>query len=144
MNIASILKEKSRDVVYVAPTMRVTEITGVLARHDIGAVLVLDSMLQVMGIVSERDIARCLAARGEATLGMTAAQIMTSDVVMATPATTIEEALEMMSQGRFRHLPVVDGHELCGLVSIGDVVKWRISQQALEVDSLRAYVQRAD
>jgi CBS domain-containing protein len=111
-----------------------------LAEHRIGAVLVVDSAGQLLGIVSERDIVRCLAANGVRTLEMTAGQLMTRALQVAHPDTTVAEAMARMTVGRFRHLPVLDHDTLVGLISIGDVVKARIMEQEDEVDSLKAYV----
>ena len=140
MTVAAILKHKGNQVTTVAPTVSVSEVAEVLATHRIGAVLVMDRAEQLLGIVSERDIVRSLAANGARTLEMTAGQLMTRALQTATPATTVGEAMHMMTEGRFRHLPVVDHDRVVGLISIGDVVKARIMQQAQEVDSLRAYV----
>ena len=100
----------------------------------------MDRADQLLGIISERDIVRSLAANGGHTLEMTAGQLMTRALQIASPDTTVEEAMHMMTEGRFRHLPVIDHGRVAGLISIGDVVKARIMQQAHEVDSLRAYV----
>jgi CBS domain-containing protein len=140
MTVAAILKHKGNQVTTVGPTVPIAEVTEILARDRIGAVLVMDRAQRLLGIVSERDIVRSLAANGARTLVMTAAQLMTHEVQVATPDITVGEAMNMMTEGRFRHLPVVDNDRLIGLVSIGDVVKARIMQQAHEVDSLRAYV----
>ena len=140
MTVAAILKHKGYQVTAVGPTASVAEVTEILATHRIGAVLVMDRAEQLLGIVSERDIVRSLAANGARTLEMTAGQLMTRAIQTATPATTVAEAMHMMTEGRFRHLPVLDHGNVVGLISIGDVVKARIMQQAHEVDSLRAYV----
>ena len=140
MTIAAILKHKGNEVARVAPTATIAEVTQRLAAKRIGAVLVLDMADQVLGIVSERDIVGSLARHGAETLGMTAAQLMTQNLHTASPQTTVNEAMELMTRRRFRHLPVLDGTRLVGIVSIGDVVKARIDQQEHEVDSLKAYV----
>ena len=106
----------------------------------IGAVLVVDRAEQLLGIVSERDIVRSLAANGARTLEMTAGQLMTRALQVAHPETTVAEAMAKMTVGRFRHMPVMDRDALVGLISIGDVVKARIMEQEDEVDSLKAYV----
>ena len=100
----------------------------------------MDAAAQILGIVSERDIVGSLAANGASTLGMTAGELMTRAVKTASPRTTVAEAMSIMTDGRFRHLPVVEGGVLLGIISIGDVVKARIMQQEHEVDSLKAYV----
>jgi CBS domain-containing protein len=140
MTVAAILKHKGADVASVKPTTTVTELAVLLSEKKIGAVLVQDSANQLLGIVSERDVIHAIAAHGPATLTMSAAQLMTRHITTATPRTTVEEAMGMMSAGRFRHLPVLENGALVGIISIGDVVKTRINQQAHEVDSLKAYV----
>ncbi len=140
MTVAAILKQKGHEVAHVAPTATIAEVVQHLAARRIGALLVLDSAGQVLGIVSERDVVRSMAEHGGRTMEMTAAQLMTTELHVAGPGTTMAQATEMMTTGRFRHLPVMDGNHLLGIVSIGDVVKARLSQQEHEVDSLKAYV----
>lgn len=140
MTVAAILHDKGRHIVAVDPAARIAEVVATLAARRIGAAPVLDRAGQLLGIVSERDIVIALAQHGAAALDRTAAQLMTRNVSTATPATTVKEAMAMMTDGRFRHLPVMEAGMLVGIVSIGDVVKARIAQQAQDVDSLRAYV----
>lgn len=140
MTIAAILKDKGHEVASVQPSDTIADLVQVLGSRRIGAVLVIDSAKQVLGIVSERDIVRALGVHGAATLSMAADQIMTRGLKTATPRTTVAEAMSMMTVGRFRHLPVMENSALVGLISIGDVVKTRIMQQEHEVDSLRTYV----
>ena len=140
MTVAAILRHKGTHVVAVEPADRIAYVVSRLAEHRIGAVLVIDRADQLLGIVSERDIVRGLAANGARTLEMTAGQLMTRTLHVAHPGTTVAEAMTMMTIGRFRHLPVLDDGRLVGLISIGDVVKARIMQQESEVDSLKAYV----
>jgi CBS domain-containing protein len=140
MTVAAILKHKGYKVSSIEPTATVAEVVELLSSQRIGAVLVMDRAEQLLGIVSERDVVRCLAANGMRTLDMTAGQLMTRTLQVAHPATTVAEAMQMMTAGRFRHLPVLEHGVLVGLISIGDVVKARIMQQESEVDSLKAYV----
>lgn len=140
MTIAMILKHKGRDIAHATLAQTIAEVSATLAGRHIGAVLVLDSAGQLMGILSERDIVASLARHGMDTLSMTAAQLMTANPTTATPATTVQQAMEIMTSGRFRHLPVMDGGALVGVVSIGDIVKARMSDQEQEVDHLKAYV----
>lgn len=140
MTVSAILRHKGYDVARVAPTATIAEVTQMLSARRIGAVLVLDSADQLLGVVSERDIVCSLAECGPRTLERTAAQLMTRDLHIANPSTTVAQAMEMMTVGRFRHLPVMEGDRLLGVVSIGDIVKARLSQQEQEVDSLKAYV----
>jgi CBS domain-containing protein len=138
--IAAILKHKGYQVTTIDPTAKIEHVVAVLAEHRIGAVLVMDRAEQLLGIVSERDIVRSLAANGTRTLEMTAGQLMTRALQVARPETTVAEAMTRMTVGRFRHMPVMDRDVLVGLISIGDVVKARIMEQESEVDSLKAYV----
>jgi CBS domain-containing protein len=138
--IAAILKHKGYQVTTIDPTAKIEHVVAVLAEHRIGAVLVMDRAEQLLGIVSERDIVRSLAANGARTLEMTAGQLMTRALQVARPETTVAEAMTRMTVGRFRHMPVMDRDALVGLISIGDVVKARIMEQESEVDSLKAYV----
>jgi CBS domain-containing protein len=140
MSVASILRHKGHHVTSVSPKAGVDELARTLSDHRIGAVLVQDSAGQVLGIVSERDIVRALATDGAAALGKTAAQLMTGVLYTVSPQTTVAEAMARMTDSRVRHLPVLEGGDLVGMISIGDVVKARIDQQASEVDSLTAYV----
>jgi CBS domain-containing protein len=138
--VAAILKHKGYQVSTVDPTALVPEIAQVLSDRRIGAVLVMDSAEQMLGIVSERDIVRSLAANGVHTMEMTAGQLMTRAVQVAHPDSTVDQAMQIMTKGRFRHLPVMDHDTLIGLISIGDVVKARIMHQDTVVESLTAYV----
>ncbi len=140
MTIAAILRHKGHDIAAVAPVAKIPEIARTLAEWRIGAVLVRDSAGQLLGIVSERDVVRAIARDGGACLEMTAAQLMTRLLHTVAPSASTEEALQMMTMGRVRHLPVLDHDDLVGLVSIGDVVKAQLDAQAQEVDSLKAYV----
>jgi CBS domain-containing protein len=138
--VAAILKHKGYQVSTVDPTALVSEISQVLSDRRIGAVLVMDNAEQMLGVVSERDIVRSLAANGARTLEMTAGQLMTRTVQVAHPETTVDQAMQIMTKGRFRHLPVLDRDTLIGLISIGDVVKAKIMHQDTVVESLTAYV----
>ncbi len=138
--VAAILKHKGYQVSSVDPNTRVSDISQLLLERRIGAVLVIDNAEQLLGVVSERDIVRCLAANGARTLEMSAGQLMTRAVQVAHPDTTVNEAMQIMTAGRFRHLPVMDRDTLIGLISIGDVVKARIMYQDAVVESLTAYV----
>jgi CBS domain-containing protein len=140
MTIAAILKDKGNKVSHVAPEATIAEVAHVLAEHRIGAVVVCGLRGELLGILSERDIVRALAGHGASTLDLHAEELMTGHVTTATSHTTAQEAMQMMTAGRFRHLPVMEQGRLVGLVSIGDVVKARMMAQDCEVDSLKAYV----
>jgi CBS domain-containing protein len=139
MTLKSILKHKPAGYVAVSPDARVTDVLAVLAEKHIGAVLVTDDG-KLVGILSERDVVRSLAQNGAATLEMTAAALMTKNPSTATPDFTVTQAMELMTEKRFRHLPILENGALTGLVSIGDVVKAVIEQSQQEVETLRTYV----
>ena len=141
--IATILQHKGGHVVSVGPGEDVGAICRSLAQHRIGAVLVRDLDGTILGIVSERDVARMVAHDGAAALALTARQVMTSNVHTVTPDMAIVEALGMMTDRRIRHLPVVVEGRLVGMVSIGDLVKARIEEAEEEAQSLRAFVSAA-
>jgi CBS domain-containing protein len=114
-------------------------VVAVLAEMHIGAVLVTDNG-RLVGILSERDVVRILAQQGAATLDMPASALMTPNPSTASPDITVEQAMSLMTEGRFRHLPIIENGQLAGLVSIGDVVKAVIEQSQYEVENLRTYV----
>jgi CBS domain-containing protein len=140
MTIAAILKHKGHAIATAAPEDTVGAVCRILAEHKIGALPVLDERGHIAGMLSERDIVRALAAHGPLALEMSASQLMTRTIRTAVPATSVVQAMELMTEGRFRHLPVVEAGKLIGIVSIGDVVKARIDDAEQTVDSLRAYV----
>jgi CBS domain-containing protein len=140
MKLAAILKNKTGTPISVKRETSIADVVNVLAEKRIGAVLVMDGQDSLVGILSERDIVRSLAKQAAATLELTAGDLMTHSPTTTSPNASVADAMEIMSDGRFRHLPVMEGGKLIGLVSIGDVVKARIDQQEHEVDSLRAYV----
>src|SRR5690606_26918806 len=126
MRISDVLRGKGADVVTVKPDSDVRTLLGVLAEHGIGAVVVSVDGRSIDGIVSERDIVRALAARGASILSEPVSEIMTTEVETCGPDANIEELMRTMTQGRFRHVPVVVDGALAGIVSIGDVVKRRV------------------
>lgn len=141
MTISSIIREKGNSVVSVSASTPVQTIAEIISSKRIGAVVVLDGSGKLIGIVSERDVVKALAAEPAAVHTMLAEQIMTRAVTTATPATSIEDAMEIMDHGYFRHLPVVDGDVLVEIVSIRDLVKTQIRLQEHETNSLRSYVE---
>ena len=143
MTIAAILKSKGNDVVSVSPGTSALEIADIISSRRIGAVLVLDQAGQLAGIVSERDLVKCMAKHAGAVTTLTAADLMTSDVTTATPETSADSALSIMDHGYFRHLPVMTDGKLAGIISIRDVVKYQLMLHAQDVDDLKAYIHRA-
>jgi len=142
MTVAAILAKKGRDVVTVPADLSISEVVQILTSRRIGAVVVADSAARILGIVSERDVVRALA-RGGGALEGSVSSIMTAKVVTCTDRNTINEVMARMTEGRFRHLPVVEDGRLAGIVSIGDVVKARIEQVEREADEMRAYIAMA-
>lgn len=143
MRISDVLQYKGTDVVTVPADTDVRELLAVLAQHRIGAVVVSGDGRSVDGIVSERDIVRGLTAGGAAILSGPVSALMTSPVETCTPDMRLRQLAQAMTHGRFRHMPVVVDGELIGIVSIGDIVKSRISELEVERDSLSDYVARA-
>lgn len=142
MTVASVLKQKGNAVVTVPPAATVQEVANIITSQRIGAVVVVSAPGKLIGIVSERDVVKAIAGHASEALTMTAADIMTRDVTTATIATTMDEAMDIMDAGYFRHLPVLHDDELVGIISIRDVVKTHLQHRELEVDTLKSYVYR--
>ncbi len=140
MFVSDILSQKGGSVFTVSPATSVAQVSQQLSVRRIGSVLVLDGEGGVAGIVSERDLVRALASHGAKALELEATQVMTRDVVTCDPDESIDNVMEIMTRGRFRHLPVVRRGELLGLVSIGDVVKSRLEETRHEAEALKAYI----
>ena len=136
MNIASLLSKKGVKVVTIGPQDTIRQALGRLAEHNIGALVVVDGQGGLVGIVSERDIVRALA-RTEAILVEPIAAIMTRDVIIGTPQDDLVAVGNTMTEHRFRHLPIVEGGRLVGIISLGDVVKAQRDQYQGEVDTLQ-------
>ena len=140
MNVARILKDKGRNVATLAPETLMRDVVQTLAKERIGALVICDTDRHVVGIVSERDIVRVLAASGGAVLDQRVEQFMTKEVRTCTERDTVEWLMEEMTSHRFRHMPVVDGGRLIGIISIGDVVKHRLEEMEHESSALREYI----
>jgi len=145
MHIAAVIKRKGSHVVSIAPDRTIAEAVGLLTENGIGAVLVLDATGNILGIISERDIVNGLVRHGVDTLTQRVEALMTRDVQHCSPRDTIAEVMRVMTERRTRHLAVMEDGKLMGLISIGDVVKQRLIDTNLEVETLRGYVSmRAD
>ena len=140
MFVSDILSQKGSAIFTVAPAASVAEISQQLSARRIGSVLVLDPDGSVAGIVSERDLVRALARHGAEAMDLEARQVMTRDVVTCDLDDSIDGVMQVMTEGRFRHVPVVRHGELLGLVSIGDVVKARLEEAQHETEALKAYI----
>ena len=142
MRISDVLRTKPiREVVTIAPDAGVRELIAQLAEHNVGALIVSQDGTTVDGIVSERDVVRHLHSDGTV-LNNTVRAIMTSDVETCDENTLVDELMKTMTEHRVRHLPVVRGGKLIGIISIGDVVKHRIDQLEFERDQLDSYLHR--
>lgn len=141
MRITDVLRGKGDLVVTIAPEKTVRELLDALAEHRVGALVVSSGGGQVSGIVSERDVVRHLQTTGAALLDSPVRSIMTADVHSCTPDTYIDDLMVMMTERRIRHVPVVVDGQMIGIVSIGDVVKYRIGELQTERDHLTAYIQ---
>jgi len=140
MYVRDILSTKGGRVTTIKPDATISSTSKLLSQHRIGAVLVTDATDKIMGILSERDIVRGLSGHGGAVADLTVADLMTRDVRSCAPGDTIADLMAVMTTHRIRHLPVLEEGKLVGIVSIGDVVKYRLDEAKLEVDSLRDYV----
>ena len=142
MRVTEVLRRKGGSVVTIAPDRSVRELLGLLEEHGIGAVVVSDDGARVEGIVSERDIVRRMHAAGDRILDGPVSEIMTIDVRFCAPADQIDALMDVMTESRIRHLPVLVDGALVGIVSIGDVVKYRMAEVQGERDHLTAYITR--
>jgi len=143
MAVAHILKQKGSAVFTVKPGDTVQSVVDALSAHRIGAVVVVNDKGGIAGIVSERDIVRAMAGKGAAVVSKTAADIMTAKVRTCSPADTEADLMSLMTQHRIRHLPVVASGKLAGMISIGDVVKYRMESMEREAEDLKTYIASA-
>lgn len=140
MFVSDILGHKGSRVVAVTPEETLASAIATLSARRIGAVLVLDASKNLLGILSERDILHAVARHAAESLALRVGDVMTTPVVTCDPDDTVEHVMELMTNGRFRHLPVVRRGDLLGVVSIGDVVKWRLDETRQEAEVLRQYI----
>ena len=140
MQVMQILKEKGADVVTVVADAVVADVIRTLNERRIGAVVVTNPRGDIEGILSERDLINGFAERGASLLDGRISDLMTRHVFTCTPETSIEELMRQMTRRRIRHLPVVRDGRLCGIVSIGDVVKHRLMELETEATTLRDYI----
>ena len=139
MLVSQILKAKGDRVLSAAPDETVGDVAKRLDQEGVGALLVIDGS-KVAGIISERDIVRELARAGPSALQEPVSACMTTDVIRAKPTETVDQLLGRMTNRRVRHLPVMAGEQVCGVVSIGDLVKHKISEVEAESERLQAYI----
>jgi CBS domain-containing protein len=134
-----ILRSKGHEVWSVKPTDTVLEALGVMAEHDIGAVLVLDGD-RLVGVLSERDYARKVVLAGRSSKDSQVKDVMTPHVICVAPNRSIDECMALMTNKRLRHLPVIDHKRVIGIVSIGDLVKATIDDQQFTITQLQSYI----
>ncbi len=143
MTVKAILEAKGGSVITIDPTASLEEAAKILADRRIGALVVTGPEQRIVGIVSERDIVAMLAARGCHALDVPLTAVMTRKVTTCSPSDTISTIMERMTDGKFRHVPVVEQGKLTGIISIGDVVKHRLQEMENEQNALRDYIQTA-
>jgi CBS domain-containing protein len=138
--VSDVLKQKGFAIVTVAPTQTVAAVVEILTQHRIGAAPVTDPSGRLIGIISERDVVRGVSQHGVAALTFPTERLMTHEVKTCSPDDPIITLMEIMTNQRIRHLPVVEGDALRGIISIGDVVKQRLAEAQHELDELRRYI----
>lgn len=140
MTVRQILDQKGRNVITAEPSMTTVEAARYLAENKIGAVVIAGPSGKIAGILSERDIVRAMATKGVEALTAPVSRIMTAKVVTCSQDHTVNQVMELMTNGRFRHLPVQEGGALVGIISIGDVVRRRIEDVEREAEEMKAYI----
>ena len=142
MTIAAVLSSKGRSVETITGDSPLSDAVALLAAKRIGALPVIDGE-RIVGIVSERDVIYCLSEHGAAALDWPVSKAMSAPAITAAKDVGVLSALALMTQRRIRHLPVVEGDAICGIVSIGDLVKHRMERIEAEAEAMRAYIQSA-
>ncbi|MCJ8506937.1 CBS domain-containing protein [Rhizobium lemnae] len=140
ISVKHMLDRKGRDVVTVSRDATIEDVAKILEQKRIGAIVVTSLEDRIAGIFTERDLVRCVAKEGQAALSNPVSSAMTTSVTRCREETTLNELMEIMSSGRFRHVPVENGGKLAGIISIGDVVKARIQEVEAEAEHIRAYI----
>ena len=140
MTIAAVLRGKGSEVETISAKDRVMEVVRRLGEKRIGALPVIEDS-RIVGIISERDVIYCLRDHGSEVLDWPVSQVMSSPAITADSSTPVLSALALMTQRRIRHLPVVEAHRICGIVSIGDLVKYRMERIEAEAEAMREYIQ---
>ena len=137
--LRQLIESKNRPIVSISPEQTVLRALEIMAQHDVGALLVLDGD-RLAGVFSERDYARKVILKGHSSRETPVSDIMTPAPTSVSPATTVDECMRLCTELRVRHLPVLENNKLVGIVSIGDLVKWKISEVEAEADTLKAYI----
>jgi len=142
MTVRSVLDTKGHQVITVSPDAKLSAAVKILSERRIGAVLVMTNQ-RIDGILSERDVVRVLGERGASVPGEPVRSAMTTKVITCRESDTVAAIMEVMTTGKFRHLPVVENGRLVGLISIGDVVKWRVAEYERDQEALQDYIKTA-
>ena len=140
MKLADLLRDKNPEVFRIGSNSNIADAAVMLTENRIGALLVEDEDGKIVGILSERDIVRGMGPHGADLHDVEVAELMTKNVIRCSPNDSVNEAMAMMTDRRIRHLPVFDGEELVGFISIGDLVKYRIGEVQAEAEAMRAYI----
>ncbi|MCP2669888.1 CBS domain-containing protein [Maricaulaceae bacterium EIL42A08] len=143
MLASNILKDKGSEVFSVSPDDTLTEAAGTLCEHKVGAAVVIDPDGKPVGVFSERDLAKAIGKTGAKALGEPVSSVMSTALVTAGSAATLDQLMSLMTDKRVRHILIMDGNALVGVVSIGDVVKRKIATAEAEAESLKAYIEGA-
>lgn len=143
MYVENLLREKGSDVVTVTPLATVTQVARIFREHRIGAVVVVNQDDTLRGVFSERDIIRGIDMKGPAALTLPLDTLLPRETQTVSPDTTVESAMALMTERRVRHLPVMSGAAIIGIISIGDLVKSKITETESEAEELRNYIASA-
>ncbi|MGD9592515.1 MAG: CBS domain-containing protein [Candidatus Berkiella sp.] len=138
--LSVLLKDKGGSTYSISPSESGFECATIMNRHGVGALLVMENN-KLVGIISERDLIRKLLGTTTDPKSVTVAQLMTKDPVTVPPSTTVQEAMKIITEKRFRHLPVMENNQLVGVISIGDLTRWVMLQQEYEIAALTGYIQ---
>ncbi len=141
MTAARILSEKGSEVFTVSPDNTLAEAAATLSQHKVGAAVAVDAAGAPVGVFSERDLAKAVGSQGPSALNAPVASVMSTGLITAQPASSIDDLMGIMTDKRVRHILVMDGNQLTGVVSIGDVVKRKIAAAEQEAESLKAYIE---
>jgi CBS domain-containing protein len=139
MSVEAILKAKGRNIFTIRPEHSVSDAASLMSTKRVGVAIVCDAKGRLMGVVSERDIVSGITQYGKGLLEMPVRNIMTSPVLTCSPGDSVKKIMEVMTERRIRHLPVLEGEELLGMVSIGDAVNFRLREAQLETAVLRDF-----
>jgi CBS domain-containing protein len=140
MKLVELIKAKQKDIIQIGVDRTIAEAVNTITQHKIGALLVDDGAGTIVGILSERDIVRGMSQHGANLQDVKVSELMTSDLIRCAPGDTVNEAMAMMTDRHIRHLPVFEGEQLVGFISIGDLVKCRMMEVQSEAEALLQYI----